>query len=193
MIPVPRQWQVLARDPETNNVAQIFRLKPKKKRAFRKAARVKARRKLSKRESKRAAKWAEEKGLVPFRTKSKYPFVVLDSDTRMPRKELAQRMNELGRLCRRYLWCGEGWRTNARQWELWREYLRGGNLAAYPGTSRHESGLACDISILHSGRGGDRTTVGSWPGARTWMRRLGLALCVPGEDWHAEISNDWRA
>lgn len=33
-----------------------------------------------------------------------------------------------------------GTRTNAEQWELYRQYLNGGTLAAYPGTSNHEEG-----------------------------------------------------
>ena len=69
-----------------------------------------------------------------------------------------------------------GVRTYAEQVDLWNKYLAGGNLAARPGTSKHERGEAVDIS-------GDK------PLATRLAPQFGLGLTVPGEDWHFEVTN----
>lgn len=86
----------------------------------------------------------------------------------------------------RKLHVNSGYRTYAEQAKLWHDYLHGGNLAARPGTSNHEKGLAMDVS--------DRgQPVGSSAKNRTAMKHLRLCLPVPGEKWHMEIGNTWRA
>lgn len=68
-------------------------------------------------------------------------------------------------------------RTNAEQWDMWRAYLAGKlkATAAYPGTSKHETGRALDLAEP----------------ARTWVRQYGAAYGwhadrVRNEPWHFE-------
>lgn len=73
-----------------------------------------------------------------------------------------------------------GLRTRAEQEELYRRYKAGtGNLAAVPGTSRHESGHAADVYI-------DGVALANVPGARAAAAAAGLGFPVPGEAWHVE-------
>lgn len=70
-----------------------------------------------------------------------------------------------------------GFRTMDQQRYLYNLYLSGrGNLAARPGYSNHQSGLALDL-----GRG---------PGGQTWLdrnaSRYGFRRTVPSEPWHWE-------
>lgn len=70
-----------------------------------------------------------------------------------------------------------GFRTMDQQRYLYNLYLSGrGNLAARPGYSNHQSGLALDL-----GRG---------PGGQTWLdrnaSRFGFRRTVPSEPWHWE-------
>lgn len=68
-----------------------------------------------------------------------------------------------------------GRRSTLRQAALYSLYLAGrGNLAAKPGTSKHEKGLAADLATPRRG------SVGGVAG------RYGLAFTVPSEDWHIE-------
>lgn len=68
-----------------------------------------------------------------------------------------------------------GRRSRAQQAALYAAYLAGtGNLAAPPGSSRHEQGIAADIT---PGQG----VFGSIAG------RFGLGFTVPGEPWHIEL------
>lgn len=77
----------------------------------------------------------------------------------------------------------EAGRTNARQWELWNRYLRGELVAtaAYPGTSKHETGRAIDVN------GPTRTWIRKHGHRYGWMRDR-----VAREPWHMEyeISRD---
>lgn len=67
-----------------------------------------------------------------------------------------------------------GWRSSAKQAELYRRYLAGvGNLAAPPGHSQHEKGLAIDHSP------------NSWGIAAT-AGPFGITHPVKSESWHAE-------
>lgn len=190
-----REFRVLVRDTRTNDVRQLFRV-GKGFKAFGRPRKNGDR--FSRAEARRAVAWAKKRGLAAFVTKSRYPFLVLDSDTKMVRRELAVKLNELARKTKRYMWIGEGWRTHAQQWAFWRAYVARGKrppLVAYPGTSNHEGGRAADASFLLSGRGGAYVNLGNYKRAETVrrMRRLGLGLPVPGEPWHAEITSTWRA
>lgn len=72
-----------------------------------------------------------------------------------------------------------GFRSHARQQELYRAYRQGwGNKAARPGFSNHESGRALDIDMDG--------------GVRAWMakhaKRYGFKQAVRGEPWHWEYT-----
>lgn len=115
------------------------------------------------------------------------PFLVLRDGAHWPtEKALLLKLDALGEALRRRVVIVSGLRTNAEQWALWRAYKSGtGNLAAYPGTSNHETGRAADCNVAG-------ISVGSWPGARRVMRRVGLCLPVPGEAWHVQVGSTWR-
>ncbi len=73
-----------------------------------------------------------------------------------------------------------GFRSMAHQRELYAAYLAGrGNLAARPGFSNHQSGLALDLNTQS-------------PGVYRWLRLnangFGFCRTVPSELWHWE----WR-
>ncbi|MCW2924561.1 MAG: hypothetical protein JWM98_1965 [Thermoleophilia bacterium] len=73
-----------------------------------------------------------------------------------------------------------GRRTFEEQTALRQLFLSGrGNLAAVPGTSRHELGLAADVYV-----GG--VALANVPGARDLAASLGLCFPVGGEAWHVE-------
>lgn len=72
-------------------------------------------------------------------------------------------------------------RTNAEQWEMWQLYLAGKlkATAAYPGTSKHETGRALDLD----------------DGALAWVRAWGKPFGwipdrVANEPWHLEYEVD---
>lgn len=74
-----------------------------------------------------------------------------------------------------------GYRTYAEQAELYRLYVAGlGNLAAPPGTSNHEFGLAADVHTE------DLELVALGDAAY----ENGLRQPVPGEPWHLELDPD---
>jgi hypothetical protein len=209
-----RKFRVLARDLKTNDVRQVYRLPATKDKPLRftRDAKAPGRKALfSKTEANKAVAWAKTKKAAGYATTSKYPFLVLDSDTAWGNANLAEKLNELCRKLQRYGWCGEFKRPAQRQWYFYQGWLArkpGFNLAAaccwknYPHSwaacgkqprSNHASGNACDFSILHSGRGGGYTNIGNYRGGRDAMRSLGLCLPVPGESWHIELGSNWRA
>ena len=74
-----------------------------------------------------------------------------------------------------------GWRSNHEQNELYQRYLSGtGNLAAPPGLSKHESGMAADAYV-------DGVALANVDGAVAAARAAGLHFPVGGEPWHAEL------
>lgn len=149
----------------------------------------KGRKRFTERESIRAKKWARRtgkfKGGTIKRVRTKYPFLILDSDTRHARARVARRLNKVAGLRRRYFFVNEGWRTHQRQWELWRQY--GPGRAAYPGTSRHESGNAVDVQVIMEGRSGWRRNIGEESKARQLATKYGFRWTVAGEPWHIEL------
>ena len=73
------------------------------------------------------------------------------------------------------IWIGNGFRTREQQQYFYDLYLSGeGNLAAVPGTSNHEFGLAVDLA-------GDL----AW--ANQHAAQFGLHFPVSGENWHIEM------
>jgi len=71
-----------------------------------------------------------------------------------------------------------GRRSYAEQQALWEAYLAGGNLAARPGTSNHERGMAADLRIVDA-------TVG-WSELHATAHTYGVHFPVLSEDWHCE-------
>lgn len=123
---------------------------------------------------------------------SKYPYLVLRDGAHWPTdKKLLWRLNEVGKqLASEQKTPGirilivSGLRTYSEQVALWNAYLNGrGNLAARPGTSRHETGLAADCGVIGLG---PYVSIGLFPGAVNAMKKHGLALTVYSEAWHAE-------
>lgn len=91
----------------------------------------------------------------------------------------ARAMSMLDRVAQQYpqLWSHviSDYRTRAEQARLYQAYKNGtGNLAAPPGHSMHEQGLAFDI---------DASWINSRPGLRQLLDRLG-GFPVGGEPWH---------
>lgn len=82
-----------------------------------------------------------------------------------------------------------GLRTRAEQQALYQAYLNGtGNLAAVPGTSRHETGNAADANVVLYGL----TSVCAFPGSVAALRANGLAATVYSEPWHIEAGGSHR-
>lgn len=82
------------------------------------------------------------------------------------------RLDQLATVCN--ITVGSGYRSNDEQAALYQQYLNGtGNLAAPPGKSNHNHGLAADID-------GDKSC------AHANAARFGLHFPVAGEDWHVE-------
>lgn len=117
-----------------------------------------------------------------------HPNVIGDLDGLDP--DLVARLDRVGLAIGRTIYIRSGFRSYAQQQILWRNYQAGvGPLAARPGTSRHESGGAADCQLDDR----DGLNIGDHPDARAAMRKHGLCLPVPGERWHVEAGNTWRA
>ena len=72
-------------------------------------------------------------------------------------------------------------RSMAEQQDLYRKYLNGtGNLAAKPGYSNHQGGIATDINV-----GGTATSTYKWLAAHA--AEYGFKRTVPSEPWHWEF------
>jgi hypothetical protein len=94
--------------------------------------------------------------------------------------ELVAGLEKVARAIGKPLEIISGLRTRQEQEELYRRYLNGtGNLAAVPGTSRHESGRAADVYV-------DGVALANVEGAREAAASAGLGFPVPGEAWHVE-------
>lgn len=83
--------------------------------------------------------------------------------------------------------CGEVWicrssyRTYSEQTALYNAYKNGtGNLAAVPGTSRHEKGNALDLGDAHN------FDIGTNDKAKKALIKHGFVFAVPSESWHVE-------
>lgn len=83
-----------------------------------------------------------------------------------------------------------GYRSRAQQQALYNLYVEGkGPLAAKPGSSNHEKGLAVDCFV-------GSKPLGAVKGARASMKRHKLVLGAAGELWHIELQESgdgWRA
>jgi peptidoglycan hydrolase-like protein with peptidoglycan-binding domain len=74
-----------------------------------------------------------------------------------------------------------GFRSMEQQRALYRAYLNGtGNLAAKPGFSNHQGGIAVDMNV-----GGTGTSTYRWLAANA--KNFGFVRTVPSEPWHWEF------
>lgn len=138
-------------------------------------------------------KWARKRGWVVQVTRKtfvleRYPNLEGDLDCN---SDLLRRLQRVGeRLTKRerrkvVVFVRSGLRTIDEQQALWDRY--GPPRAARPNPSApHVRGIAADCGI-------DGRDIGDYPGARDAMRAEGLCLRVPGEDWHVEVGDTWRA
>lgn len=132
--------------------------------------------------------WAKRRGWdvrvgKPVKLK-KYQWLDGDVDCQ---PELLERLNRVGQRLGAVLWIASGNRTYYEQAALYADYRAGrGPLAARPGTSNHHGGRAADT--WYRGQ-----NIGNSSRARVALRNEGLCLPVPGEAWHVEIGNTWRA
>lgn len=118
-----------------------------------------------------------------------YPWLKLDTDTRYPLPSVSRKLNAVGRDLNRKLFIREGWRTRARQQELYSEYERRGfapPIVARPGTSRHETGHAADVGVNPRVGDADGVSLRDFPGGAAAAQRHGLRFTVPSEAWHVE-------
>lgn len=112
----------------------------------------------------------------------RYPYLDGDLDCS---PDLLRRLNAVGKELGKTIFVRSGLRTMQEQWDLYNRY--GSPRAAYPNPNApHVRGIAADAGI-------DGRDIGEWPGARAAMRRHGLSLRVPGEDWHVEVGSTWNA
>lgn len=96
-------------------------------------------------------------------------------------QDLLNRLAKVGEKLGKKLNIKSGFRSREEQEVLYQKYLNGtGNLAAKPGSSKHETGNAADVNV-----GG--TSLANVPGAKDIAAELGLGFPVPGEPWHVEI------
>jgi hypothetical protein len=91
------------------------------------------------------------------------------------------------------LFLRSAFRSRAEQEALYAKYLAGGPLAARPGTSLHELGLAVDVGIPGVNADAD----GDWRSpyeeqVNAIGARHGLFSPIDREDWHFEQIPNWR-
>ncbi|WNG41343.1 peptidase [Archangium violaceum] len=91
------------------------------------------------------------------------------------------RMHAAARAAGINLTVNSGFRSMEQQRALYQAYLNGtGNLAAKPGYSNHQGGIAVDINV-----GGTGTSTYRWLAANA--SRFGFVRTVPSEPWHWEF------
>lgn len=111
----------------------------------------------------------------------KYQFLTFQTGVnwRKVNPKLLQRLNRLGADKNVIITVVSGYRTYAEQAVLYQRYLAGGNIAAKPGQSNHEKGLAVDAYV-------NGTSIGKVYSSRT-MSKYGLSNPVSGDYPHTEL------
>ena len=123
-----------------------------------------------------ASGWAPVQATVPH-----WSSEWLDGDLAGVAPIVADRLEVVARSLGEPIEVISGWRSTHEQNDLYRRYLAGaGNLAAPPGLSKHEKGLAADVYV-------DGVALANVDGALEAARSAGLHFPVPGEPWHAEL------
>lgn len=98
----------------------------------------------------------------------------------------ASRLLDLLELYGGRLLIASGRRSYAEQRILWNRYLAGGTLAARPGTSLHERGIAADLRIVDPAI--------AWADVHLVAATYGLhfPLLAQNEPWHIEADPTWQ-
>lgn len=86
---------------------------------------------------------------------------------------LMQQLVKLSKATGEPITLNSGFRTLDEQKAAYADFQAGGALAATPGSSNHEYGLAADVSLTSD--------------QRARLAEFGLGLPVGGEDWHVEV------
>ena len=120
--------------------------------------------------------------------------VTKDTNTRWPTsKTLMKKIQAVAKDTGTHLHIRSGYRSNAEQAVLYQRYLNGqGPLAARPGSSNHNRGTAADMGIIDKKMNRYRSIGYAPKKVLKAMRKHGLALVIPSEAWHVEVSNNWR-
>lgn len=96
--------------------------------------------------------------------------------------DLLNRLAQVGQKLGKKVDVTSGFRSRQEQEALYQKYLNGtGNLAAKPGSSKHESGMAADVSV-------DGQNLGATAEGRAAAQEAGLSFPVEGENWHVELA-----
>ena len=137
----------------------------------------------TRREVRQIRKKAKAKGWTIRRvTKSRYPWIVKAPHAHWPHADVSTDFNTVARNMKHLLAMTSGLRTYAEQGVFWDRYQHGGNIAARPGTSNHESGEAADVHWLNNHDGGT-TDAEELHGAKAEFNRHHLWR-FPKEAWH---------
>lgn len=91
--------------------------------------------------------------------------------------DLRERIERMLLLSNNTLWVSSAFRSRSEQEALYALYRAGGALAAKPGTSNHERGLAVDVACRS-----DQAKLRS-----SLAAQCGLITPVKGEPWHMEL------
>ena len=79
-----------------------------------------------------------------------------------------------------YMWLTSGYRNNQEQAELYAKFLAGGPLAASPGNSWHQHGIAGDVAIIRNGK--EDWNPSSYIQANTIFNKYGLTNTIVDDD-----------
>lgn len=174
---MPSLWQVFKKNRKTGKKRQV---KPTRWRRKNKSARYQ----VAKKKAAQKGGWIRRVPGAPAWRTHLVGDVIPPKDASIDAKRNFKRLrNKLGKAAksRKEVWrVNSGVRSTTRQQMLYNAYLQGiGPLAAKPGTSNHELGLAADVV-----RRSDNKNVGDIVGAKESLRRHGLHLTIPGEPWH---------
>jgi murein DD-endopeptidase MepM/ murein hydrolase activator NlpD len=110
----------------------------------------------------------------PGTSKSKWLVPTGGNEVLKFQRPLAKALLKLAKASGEPIKVNSGFRSYAEQAALYEAYQNGdGNLAAAPGTSNHEGGVAADVELTAK--------------QRELAPQFGLGFPVPGEDWHIEL------
>lgn len=132
-----------------------------------------------------ARPWAKRKGYT-LDVVNVYEHVRLADGAHWPDRRVIAKVDKVGKRLGKIILIRSGLRTRAEQEALYAAYLNGtGNLAAKPGTSRHETGDAADVGVKVP-NDPDGVSLRDYPGGKAAAIAVGLSFPVASEPWHVE-------